>query len=51
MVTDSQMLVAAPWIVYGTTKQQLFWVSAASEGTIRNSAELKFDVFTPTPAV
>lgn len=50
-VTDSRLLLAAPCFVYGTTKQQLFWVSATSEGTIRNSAELKPDLLTPAPAV
>lgn len=47
MGTDSQMLLVAPCFDCGTTKQQLFWVSATSEGTIRNSAELKPDLLTP----
>lgn len=50
-VTDSRMLLADPCFVCGTTKQQLFWVSATSEVTIQNSAELKPALLTPTPAV
>jgi len=51
MLSDSRMLFAAPCFVCGTTKQQPFWVSATSEGTIRNSAERKPDLLAPTPGV